>query len=388
MGGKPTFAGHYYPQLPRRVAAELNSATADYLLSVDPDEYLEYLVREAEFAPLEWHEESMTIEAYSDAQQERFRLRIPITPHPRRRDYLSYQPSVTKLGSVEPFWDFEGVDTLVLEVDASEGAVQRALDQVRFFFGARNRDIEEGNREVREQIRPIWEAKRQQLEAQRGTSRAALRKLNIPLHQDPNARARPIEIKPRQLSTVLDRPKPQTVPQDPALNRDDVIKLVDFIAQYARQFEVTPGPYANMKEEHLRDLLIGMMNAVYPGTTSGETFNKLGKVDITLQVGFGHILICECKFWQGAQSYSKALHQLFRYVAWRQSYGVMITFSKRRDMSKAVTSAQQVVSEDPSFTTGSLSDRSEEARFSSRHAHPQDTAKSMEVFHLFFDLSV
>ena len=44
MFSGPTFVGDYYPQVPRRVEAELNDATTDYLLGVDPEEYLDYLV--------------------------------------------------------------------------------------------------------------------------------------------------------------------------------------------------------------------------------------------------------------------------------------------------------------------------------------------------------
>ncbi len=131
-----------------------------------------------------------------------------------------------------------------------------------------------------------------------------------------------------------------------------------------------------------------MMNTSYPGTASGETFSKLGKADITFRISSGHVLICECKFWQGATGYSKALHQLFRYVTWRQNYVVLITFCKLRDMSRALAEAQRVVGEDQSYMAGSLVARSEDARFSSRHTHPQDAAKGVEVFHLFFDLSV
>jgi hypothetical protein len=69
-----------------------------------------------------------------------------------------------------------------------------------------------------------------------------------------------------------------------------------------------------MDEEELRDLLVGMMNANYPGSTTGETFNKLGKTDISLRVDSGHVLICECKFWSGAKAYKDAMIQLFNYL--------------------------------------------------------------------------
>lgn len=216
---------------------------------------------------------------------------------------------------------------------------------------------------------------------------ATVQRLNIPLHQDPNATVKLVEVKPRQIRTVVGRPK-AVARSEPTLDRADVSALVDFIDQYARQFELTPKPYASMDEEALRDLLIGMMNANYPGSSTGETFSKLGKADITLRIDAGHVLICECKFWSGAKAYGEALKQLFGYLTWRlcQNYGVLITFCKLRDMTQAVANARSAASQDSSHTPNSLHGQSD-SRFVSRHSHPQDPGKTVEVHHLFFDLS-
>jgi hypothetical protein len=142
-----------------------------------------------------------------------------------------------------------------------------------------------------------------------------------------------------------------------------------------------------MEEEELRDLLVGMMNANYPGSTTGETFSKLGKTDISLRVESGNVLICECKYWSGAKGYGDALDQLFRYLTWHQNYGVLMHFCRLKDMTQAVAAAQRVSGEHSSFTRGSLH-QATETRFSTSHVHPQDADKLVEVFHLFTDLSV
>jgi len=286
---------------------------------------------------------------------------------------------------MEPKWEFEG-NVLVRVVEATEQGVREGTEAVRFWLGNRNRDIEAGNKQLRDRIRPVWEAKRKQLEEKRGATNALLQKLNIPLHRDPNAKIKPIEIKPRQLRTVIEKPKP-TSKAESTLSRDDVLSLVDFIEQYTQQFEVAPRTYQKMDEEELRDLLAGMMNANYPGSTTGETFYKLGKTDISLRVDSGHVLICECKFWSGAKAYKDAVDQLFNYLTWRQNYSVLLHFCKLKDMTTAVSEGQRATSEHPSFTPGTLHTQSE-TRFTSRHAHPQDASKSVEVFHLFVDLSV
>lgn len=398
MLNEPTFQD-YYGQIDRIITEMLNKESAEYLLSVDFDQYLDYLVAQAEWVPLEWDESQKTIEKFSakvthgdryfpsrtyTLDVPKFRLRIPTNTHPQLSDYLRLKPSI-RLISGEPGWSFQG-NTLVIEVDATEQAVEEALKQVRFWFGGRNKDIQTGNSQLRDRIKPIWEGRRRQLETQHSAAQAVLQKLNIPLHQDPNARAKPVEIKSRSLRTVVARPTPKAK-TEPSLVREDVIGLVNFIDQYARQFEVTPRTYSKMKEEELRDLIVGMMNANYPGSSTAETFSKLGKADIRMQVDQGNVLIAECKIWQGASAYVDALDQLFRYLTWRQNYGVLMIFSRRKEMGAAVSEARKAAQSHGSFTAGSLITQSA-SRFSTRHHHPQDKAKLIEIFNIFVDLSV
>ena len=393
----PTFQT-YYQNIHRIVGEKLDKEDPSYLLQVDFEEYLDHLVDEAKWEPLLWDESQKTIEPFSikvqrgdefhdgrtcQVEVRRFRLRIPVSPHPQRADYFKFSPS--KRQGVEPEWQFEG-NVLVHEVEATEQAVQKGIEKVRFWLGNRNEEIEAGNKQLRDRIRPVWEAKRNQLEERQSSTEALLQKLNIPLHQDPNAKAKPMEIKPRQLRTIIEKPKPAGK-AEATLNRTDVMSLVDFIEQYARQFEVAPRTYQKMDEEELRDLLIGMMNANYPGSTTGETFSKLGKTDISLRVDSGHVLICECKFWSGAKAYKNAIGQLFDYLTWRQNYGVLLHFCRLRDMTTALSEARRATAEHPSFTTGTLYPQSE-TRFASRHVHPQDVSKLAEIIHLFIDLSV
>lgn len=388
----------YYNNIHRIVGGNLDKEDSSYLLQVDFNEYLNFLVEQAKWEPLLWDESQMTVEPFTTKLQrrdefhdgqtyqvevQRFRLRIPISPHSQRADYFKFGPS--KWWGAEPEWRFED-DILIHEVEATEQAVQKGIEEVRFWLGNRNKEIEAGNKQLEDHIRPVWEAKRKRLEERQSNTDALLHKLNIPLHQDPNAKVKPIEIKPRHLRTIMEKPKP-TSKAEVTLNQSDVMSLVVFIEQYTRQFEVAPRTYQKMDEEELRDLLVGMMNANYPGSTTSETFSKLGRTDISLRVDSGHVLICECKFWSGANAYRDAMDQLFKYLTWRQNYGVLIHFCKLKDMTVAVSEGKRAVTEHSSFTDGTLQEQSE-TRFTSRHAHPQDANKSVEIIHLFVDLSV
>ena len=94
-----------------------------------------------------------------------------------------------------------------------------------------------------------------------------------------------------------------------------------------------------------------------------------------------------CNFWSGVKAYKDAVEQLFDYLTWRQNYGVLLHFCRLKDMTIAVSEGQRGTTEHQSFTTRTLHAQSE-TRFTSRHTHPQDANKLVEIFHLFVDLSV
>ena len=396
MWDGPTIQG-YYADIERMTWAILSLQEAAYLRTFDYEEYLDYLVSKLERSPLEWDESSWSIEPVTVkvrhrnefnnreylADEDRFRLRVPLSPHLDRSEYLRYGPSTTR-GS-EPNWVFEE-DILVHEVDATEDAVERGKENVRFWLGNRNNDIKRGNANLRERVKGAWESKRVQVEQQFNKTQAVLKKVSIPLHRDPNASPQLVKMKPRQLRNIL-KPKAKAAPAEPTLDREEVVALVSFIEEYARTFEVTPKPYLKFSEEELRDLLLGMIKKHYPGQATGETFRKLGKTDISFQVDNANVLVCECKMWSGPSGYGKALEQLFGYLTWRDNHGVLISFCTLKDMTRAVSGATHVMEDHDSFVPGTLAKVSE-TRFVSRHKHPQDNDKSLEVHHLFFDLSV
>ena len=189
---RPSF-GEYYAQIGRIILNYLDDQEPAKLLQVDTEEYLAHLTREAARQPLEWDEAGKTVEPFTAKQRRRdvfgdtftadvqmFRLRIPISPHPQRREFFDRWPSTFHL-SGEPDWEFEG-DVLIVETEASAEAIERALDEVCFWIGGRNKDIEAGNATLGDRIRPIWENRRAQLEAQQERAQSELAKLGIPLH--------------------------------------------------------------------------------------------------------------------------------------------------------------------------------------------------------------
>ena len=67
-------------------------------------------------------------------------------------------------------------------------------------------DIEQGNAQLKSRIEPVWQRRRQRLEEQHSQTQGVVGKLGIPLHQDPNAPIRPVEIRQRPLRTAIGKP--------------------------------------------------------------------------------------------------------------------------------------------------------------------------------------
>ncbi len=150
MRNGPTFQT-YYQQVDRINRERLDKEDSNYLLQVDFNEYLNFLVDEAKWEPLLWDESQMTVEPFSTKRERRdefhrgetyqvevqgIRLRIPISSHPQRADYFKFGPST--MWGAEPEWKFEG-DVLIHEVEATEQGVQHGIETVRFWLGNRNK---------------------------------------------------------------------------------------------------------------------------------------------------------------------------------------------------------------------------------------------------------
>jgi hypothetical protein len=143
--------------------------------------------------------------------------------------------------------------------------------------------------------------------------------------------------------------------------------------------------FGGLREEDLRTIILGYLNAVFarPAAT-GETFSVSGKTDILLNVTGGAVLIGECHWWAGESTYVDKLEQLFRYVTFRQTAAMMITFSDRASLTEVVAAATTAIRAHSSVRSAVGEPAS--TRRTSSHKHPRDPEKIVEVHHLFFDL--
>jgi thiol-disulfide isomerase/thioredoxin len=168
------------------------------------------------------------------------------------------------------------------------------------------------------------------------------------------------------------------------LPRDKFYAILDLIKGSCNQFERTPVTFAKLDEEELRNVILSNLNSRYEIEAVGEAFCKRGKTDVYLRVQEGGIFVAECKNWAGGKTINEAVSQILNYLTWRDSYGVVIVFSKRKGFSKVLEAAASHILQLPSYITGFK--KIDESHFSGSFALPEDEHKLVELHFIIYNL--
>jgi hypothetical protein len=130
-------------------------------------------------------------------------------------------------------------------------------------------------------------------------------------------------------------------------------EIVQEINIFGLNLEKYQALYSKFDEEGFREFFLPHLNSISKNhSTTGETFNKIGKTDILIQDQEGvNVFIAECKIWHGEKELLKAIDQLLtRYVTWRDEKTALIIFNKdHKSLSKLLNTAKDALKEHPNF---------------------------------------
>ncbi len=308
-------------------------------------------------------------------------IELPLTPSHSNVIALQLRGQsflMSDVGDMATFRERDHTVVLRLHVDRAE----QLLSNLRTMFSQINVDIERETPALRPRVLQAVQQRRTAVKSHNSKFDETMAKLGVQVRKNAGA-VEPVNVKVlREIRLLRDKP---ARPAEPGLDPESVRQIVALIDQAGNGFETTPSAYASLGEEQLRDIILGHLNAVFgPLAATGESFSKSGKTDIFLRVREGVVLIAECKFWDGAKQYSKTIDQLFGYLTWRHTTGVLVTFSRRKGLTGVIEAGKKGTSDHQSFsrdlkTLGP-------SYFLSVHVHPTDDQKTLEVHHLFFDL--
>lgn len=124
---------------------------------------------------------------------------------------------------------------------------------------------------------------------------------------------------------------------EPALDDDNYRKILKIINDVGKNFERLPSTYKGKSEEDIRDHILLILDPNFElGSAGGETFNKIGKTDISLRYDSSVVFVSECKYWKGEKMFLKTIDQLLGYLTWRNSKVAIINFVQNNEFTEVL----------------------------------------------------
>lgn len=136
--------------------------------------------------------------------------------------------------------------------------------------------------------------------------------------------------------TRADEKPPQL---EPTLEERVFEHVLEVIRKQCLHIEQNPRTYVPMGEEDRRNVILSALQTHYDGFTA-ETDNQGGHTDILARYQGRNVFICECKFWDGEQSFTATIDQLFGYAGWRDTKLAIVVFVRAKGMTAILEKAR------------------------------------------------
>ncbi|KAF2340564.1 hypothetical protein [Flavobacterium tistrianum] len=398
-----SFSGISWLDFPRqhfdRIKEEILSKGKDYILKIDEEKFIEYLVEKYRLEPLQIHLETESISEpikkiekrsdpwgyYFDAEVYYFTISYQFTgseelffvqPNPRttasydihvKNNRVSfsisiYQQDVREFNRVKSeaysyaFNNLEKINNNVQSIsDSFESAVKRTFHNEKNKFKQENDFFAAINVSINKDTQSVFTI-------------PTITKKDIP---------QPTVSKNKEFSS------------EPTMSMNMYTDILKVIYDVGKSMEKKPSTYQNKDEEALRDQILLFLETRYDGTTAtGETFNRGGKTDIILKYANdnSNVFVAECKFWHGVSEFLKAISQLFdRYLTWRDSKVALILFVTNKDFTNVLSTIKDEVINHEYYV--SSNGENGESSFSYVFRLPQDENKKvlLEIIAFHYD---
>ena len=388
----------FYNNIISGIETEIGKCDDDYILNVNEDEYISYLIEKYALEPLtvikETEEVATPTEFREDLSQYRddylcarygkyrqgYSIRISYSYNgtgvlfkvrPNRFASITYQISLDEYSSRVSFIiKIYSQDPKEFERE-KEDAYRHAftnIDNINSCVASYNNSL---NNLIRKMFLSI---KQKRLEK---TNFFAAIKVNKTTNT-PSTYGVPVIKKTEPVKPSC--PNAKLYSPEPSLDMSTYENISSEINSLGASMERKPSLYLGKDEEGLRDTFVTLLETRFKGiTATGETFNHCGKTDILLKnsTDGSNLFIAECKFWHGPSLFQQAISQLFdRYLTWRDSKTALMVFVNGTGFTKVLNSIKENIVSHPYYVRPNKahSDTSTNYIFSL----PQD--KNKEVF--------
>jgi hypothetical protein len=398
IGEKMESISDYFSQVISRAQTEITSKDDAYLIGIDTSKLVNYyfekdslpLIEKDEMRGISYDQKKPVERTLGDSgiivsRQIHLKILYPIKVKNRIEEVIKRTASTFYAGYII-YYDNGNIlsDVLIsIEGQGQEKIIEEEIKRIETTIERKNVNVRSGNEQIRSQLTEFIENRKKRIEADNAFVDQFIQKVPVKLSRKQEGKVKPIDLNVKR--EILPIYPSAEKPTEPYLEAEKVEAILSLIENQGYAFEVTPSAYSKFDEENLRDVILGMLNSVFEGGATGETFVKRGKTDIHLNLEKGSILSAECKIWDGEQLYSDTISQLFKYLVWRQNYGIIITFSKRKEFTDVLQNAKKAIISHPTIIKKEIQEKNT-SHFTSIHHFPEDPKKTVNIHHLLFNL--
>lgn len=260
-----------------------------------------------------------------------------------------------------------------------DGEVNAFVGTVGQWLGFARADIDSFNRRLEQEARAAIEGRRQ---------RIAQRDEHLAQSAIPERRPGEAGDKTYIADVIVRRPAPslprtraddQPPKLEPVLDGRIFEHVLDVIRKQCLHIEQNPRTYVPMGEEDRRNVILSALTTHYDGFTA-ETDNQGGHTDILARYQGRNVFICECKFWDGEQSFTDTIDQLFGYAGWRDTKLSIVMFVRAKGMTAIVDKARERLAAHPQFVGWGNAVGETELRAAMRWSGDDERLADLNVF--------
>ncbi len=386
----------------QRIASAINSQPDDYILNVNKEEYIQYLVSEFTIAPLEIHRNQLSASTY-EAQ-------IPAEHHPSSyyvhsgksypKDVIKYhlpfsgdpellkvRASTYSLSAPRITIEDSCICFEIVNFNLTPERIKQKADSIINSIESQNqylaRDLSVYNAQIESLATQVFESRKHQLLKKNDL----MSSLGVTIRKADSTPAT-FSVPAKRTKVIPSKPKPVVTEKgykpEPALDESIYKQILAIIHDVGKQFERLPSTYAGKEEEHLRDHMLLILEPNFEGSATGETFNKSGKTDILLRHEGKNVFIAELKYWRGKKAYLDTISQLLGYLTWRDSKAAVVIFVKNKELSPILNTVKETTHEHKNYL-GFVAEQEEgwyHYRFHINDDKNREVKLSVMLFHL------
>lgn len=386
----------------KQLAEAIDKFSDEYILNVNEQEFLQYLIEEYSLYMPVVHFENVRIEPRkvlvdvdnlprywgADSPVERNMIRY-IVPFSGDRNLLYVHPSVifsSGSGNFHVGIDVIYTDILALHDDSEmlKRDFESAKDSCSKMLNKLESELQDYNKSLPCKVRNLFANRKEKIKK----DNSFIANLGMPTSsqiETPKTYAVPT------VSHRFGLPKAETTvnkvnPVTPVMDMAKYEQILESIHIVGQTFEKLPKVTKGMDEETLRDLFLAQIQTSFQSdSATAETFNKSGKTDIILKNRDCILFVAECKFWKGKQVFHDAISQLLSYLTWRDTKAALLIFVRNSTMTTAVNGVKENVSSHENYKC-SLAHKGE-TWFNYKFTMPNDKERGVYLAIQIFDFN-